>query len=181
VTLFDPEPGKPRSPLSRRAYARHRGVSHTAVNLAIAGGRLKACLDADGNIADAVLADQEWDANTDLTKAPTAVRERAEERRAAVLPPAGDVETLPEATRREKVAKANMAELQLAEAAGELVPAAEVRGKLVDVFGAVRTKLLGIPSKIRQTDSSTTPAQLATFETLIREALEGLAIEGMTT
>lgn len=48
--------------LSRRAYAAHRGVSHTAVNKALASGRIVA--EPDGTI-DPVKADAAWAANTD--------------------------------------------------------------------------------------------------------------------
>ena len=43
--------------LTIRGYARHRGVSHTAVRKALAAGRITA--GPDGSI-DPVLADQEW-------------------------------------------------------------------------------------------------------------------------
>ncbi|AUM72967.1 elements of external origin [Paracoccus jeotgali] len=51
--------------LSRRQYAAHRGVSHTAVAKAIASGRIT--LEADGSI-DPVKADRQWDAQTDPAK-----------------------------------------------------------------------------------------------------------------
>lgn len=51
--------------LSRRQYAAHRGVSHTAVGKAIASGRIT--LEADGSI-DPVKADRQWDAQTDPAK-----------------------------------------------------------------------------------------------------------------
>ena len=51
--------------LSRRAYARHRGVSHEAVRKALATGRIAA--GPDGKI-DPVVADRQWDTSTDLSK-----------------------------------------------------------------------------------------------------------------
>jgi hypothetical protein len=48
--------------MSRRAYARHRGVSEGAVRKAIAAGRIS--LEADGTI-DPVKADAQWDSQTD--------------------------------------------------------------------------------------------------------------------
>ncbi|MFN5828173.1 MAG: elements of external origin [Rhodobacterales bacterium] len=51
--------------LSRRAYAAHRGVSHTAVAKALATGRITA--EADGTI-DPAKADRQWDAATDPAK-----------------------------------------------------------------------------------------------------------------
>jgi len=51
--------------MSRRQYAAHRGVSHTAVGKAIATGRIT--VEADGTI-DPVKADRQWDAQTDPAK-----------------------------------------------------------------------------------------------------------------
>ena len=52
--------------LSIRAYAAHRGVSHTSVRKAIASGRLTP--EADGTI-DPVKADRAWVRNADPSKA----------------------------------------------------------------------------------------------------------------
>lgn len=51
--------------LSRRKYAAHRGVSHTAVGKALSTGRIS--LEPDGTI-DPVTADRQWSARTDPTK-----------------------------------------------------------------------------------------------------------------
>jgi hypothetical protein len=51
--------------LSIRAYARHRRISHTAVQKAVRTKRIS--LLADGSI-DPAIADREWMANTDETK-----------------------------------------------------------------------------------------------------------------
>lgn len=51
--------------LSRRAYAQHRGVSHTAVRKAIASGRIT--IEADGTI-DPAKADAQWASQTDPAK-----------------------------------------------------------------------------------------------------------------
>jgi hypothetical protein len=63
------------------AYAKHRGCSKNAVSKAIKRGRLKLSVvhDAAGQpkIADAALADREWTQNTDLSRAPGDVKERA--------------------------------------------------------------------------------------------------------
>src|SRR5690625_4669429 len=51
--------------MSRRAYARHRRVSESAVRKALATGRIT--LEADGTI-DPIKADAEWDSQTDPAK-----------------------------------------------------------------------------------------------------------------
>lgn len=70
-------PAPPTTSLS--AYARHRGVSTEAVRKAIATRRLVKSItnDEPPQIADAQLADREWAANTDLTRAHDDVKERA--------------------------------------------------------------------------------------------------------
>jgi hypothetical protein len=67
-------------PLSLRAYAKRRNCSHVAVRNAIKAGRLvKSVVDVDGQpkIADPELADREWKANTDLSRAPDSVKRSA--------------------------------------------------------------------------------------------------------
>jgi len=51
--------------ISIRAYARHRGVSHTAVRKAINAGRITT--ESNGMI-DPDKADRQWDAQTDPSK-----------------------------------------------------------------------------------------------------------------
>ena len=51
--------------LSIRGYARHRGVSHTAVRKALSTGRIH--VDSKGTI-DPALADEEWATSTNLSK-----------------------------------------------------------------------------------------------------------------
>jgi hypothetical protein len=65
--------------VSLRSYARHRGVSVEAVRKAIARGRLVKSITKDDppQIRDVALADQEWAANTDLTRAHDDVKLKA--------------------------------------------------------------------------------------------------------
>ena len=53
------------TPVSQRAYARHRGVTHRAVQKAIAAGRIP--VSSDGKV-DPDVADRAWVANTDESK-----------------------------------------------------------------------------------------------------------------
>ena len=69
--------------ISIRAYARHRGVTDTAVHKAIRAGRITP--EADGTI-DADRADREWARNSDAPKAGT----RAKAVKAAVPEGSGD-------------------------------------------------------------------------------------------
>jgi hypothetical protein len=205
------------TPLSVRAYARHRGASHQAVLRAIARGRLSASLttvDGVTKIADVALADKEWAATTDLSKAPDAVKARAAAGLPNPVPPFGlkkesdiavsrptaqspnrgqvsidtagdipvdptDATNLATASAREKHWRAELAELNYKQRAGELVNAAEMTAAMADAFSTVRTKLLGVPSKAKQQLSHLTLADLATLDAIVREALDGLATDDL--
>lgn len=174
-------------PLSQRAYAARRGVSHMAVQRAIKAGRLKECLNDGGQIVDPDLADREWTQKTDLSRAPSYVKERAEQ-----APPAQPlaesgppVAVLGASLAENNAAKvywqARQAELKFKQAAGELVPAADVRNELETVFRTCRTRLLGVPARAVQALPELDARGVAVLEGLIREALEGLASEGKGT
>lgn len=171
-----------------RAYARHRGTSATAVHRAVEQGRLSKSVvrDAAGKfagISDAALADQEWAASTDLTKAPTAVLMRAAAAvtpggaEAGDAPPADDGETLnlSSALAKQKHWQAKTAELDYRKRVGELVDAREVETRVVDEYSRCRTKLLGLARKAKASLPHLTREDVTTIDTLVREALEDLA------
>lgn len=163
-------------PLSQRAYAKRRGVSHVAVNRAIRSGRLARSVNADGQIVDADLADQEWSASTDLTRANQATLAQHAAREPVVPAPeaASEGMSLADATRIEKVWKARAAELKFREAARELVPASEVRQEISNAYATVRTHLLGVPSRAKQSLPHLSAGDVVVLEELVREALEAL-------
>jgi len=67
-----------------RAYGRHRGVSHSAVQQAISTGRIRRR--ADGRI-DSAQADRDWELRTDPSKPRNAVTGEPKHRRAPGAPP----------------------------------------------------------------------------------------------
>lgn len=171
------------APLSLRAYARHRGVSPEAVSKAVQVGRLRASVTrvrGAPKIRDAELADREWAATTDLTRATADIARRGE-RPASPAPSAGGEASagedlvLSEELAREKYWKANIAELEFRERKGELVEAKDVAKKLADIFAICRGKLLGIPTRLRQSLPHLSVQDVAKAEELLREALEDLA------
>jgi P27 family predicted phage terminase small subunit len=172
-------PDAPRAgePLSLRAYARRRGVSVEAVSRAVERGRLVESVVRVGGvpkIADPDLADDEWAANTDLSRAPADVKARGEVDNGGEAPADGEP-TLATSSAREKHWKAQLAELQYKQRAGELVEAAAVTAAIAAEYLTVRTKLLGLPSKAKQQLPHLTLADLATLDAIVREALEALA------
>lgn len=203
--MIDPVSNSGGTPISLRDYAKARGVSPMAVSKAIKSGRLVRSVVRDHRgqpkIGDVALADREWAAGTDLSKAPGYVKERETARpppprapraeaprapppRAPADAPAGDDDdgggppedvSLVEQTAREKFWKANLAELDYRKRSGELVEAKDVEAQLSDLFANCRNKLLGVPSRARQQDPVLTRDQILLVEGLIREALEELA------
>lgn len=111
--------------LSFRAYARHRGVSHTAVEKAVKSKRLVRCLLKRGNriLIDPAIADREWSQATD----PAFQRDREQQRSGGTIgaPPG----TLPPNAGRPKQAGLYGADAEDAAAeAGELGSSEEPRG-----------------------------------------------------
>lgn len=184
------------TPLSLRAFAAQLGTSHVAIGRAIRSGRIARGV-VDGKIVDPVLAEEDWRTNLDRTRAPGYVRERAEQPAGAReserrdpsrggrpprQPPGeendADTPSLSEASAKEKHWKAQMAELKYKEAARELVPSADVRRRLEDVFAVCRTKLLGLPSRAKVRLALSVEG-VEKLEDLVREALEELAGSGV--
>lgn len=175
--------------LSLRAYAKHRACALSAVQRAIASGRLQPpaiAKDGQGHwkVTDAAAADAQWQANTHGEKAPIAVQMREAARAAPPAPPRpppGDdplEEVSPlEARVRLDLAKAQIAELELAERKGELVETEAMKVHLADVLTRVRARLLGIPVRAKQQLPHLNVSDIGSLDTLVREALEELTSE----
>lgn len=158
--------------MSIAEYARHRkaaglpGGDAKSVRLAISSGRITAT--ADGMIADAAVADREWESSTKAEYRPLT---------GPTAPPEtnGHSNPLAEARARREAAQASLREMELAEKLGKLAPVAEMEARMVQVFSSCKTKLLGIPSGCRQEDPALTAKQVAMIERRVRAALEDLA------
>lgn len=174
--------------MSVRQFARIRGCSHESVRLAILDGRLvKAVVyDAKGapKITDPGLAMRELDATTDPSRMPPAQQRKVEERQAMERAASGGgdasdggarVFVLSDEAARERHWKANIAELEYRVRSGELVPVSEVEAKFVDAVTAAKTKLLGVPTRIRQQLPHIAAEDIEAIKRLVREALEDLA------
>jgi hypothetical protein len=162
------------APLSQRAYAKLRRVSVEAVSKAIRDGRLResvVIVAGKPKIRDAELADREWAANT---------QQRVDQPTAA--PPRDPPEYIAHRTNREgaaarrELAQAKLAELELAEREGKLIPIDVARRDVQEKFTLVRTKLLGVPTRLAQQMPELAGGELAVLiDQLLREALEELA------
>lgn len=159
--------------LTASDYARHRGVSPAAVSKAIESGRLKHCLvNANGKvrITSAAMADLEWDANTNQAKAPPAAG-------SATLPlePSDEPTSFNAAQTAERNWKAKLLEIEYRTRVSELVDAKEVEARIVDDYTRVKTKLLGVPRRVKAALPHLSTTDILTLDALIRESLEDLA------
>jgi phage terminase Nu1 subunit (DNA packaging protein) len=184
--------------MSLRAYARHRGCSLNAVQTAIRAGRLQESVTRNDRgqpkIANPELADREWEATTDYSKAPGAVKaaaaaraqghtvsERGQTPNGRSRVPDGVAVpselSLAEESAREKFWRAHLAELEFRRRSGELVDATQMQARIADVFTRVRTRLLGLPTRAKQQIPHLEIADVNLLDSLVREALEALAVE----
>lgn len=161
-------------------YAERRGVSVMTVSRAAARGRLRKSVARNVNgkaigISDPELADHEWEANASQPTKPLPGKVSAPKLTTAEEPTANTFMSIAEAKEVEGYWKAKEAERKYKEAIGELVPAAEVEREWADILSQVRTKLLGIPSQVKQAIPSLSVPDIALIEGMVRAALEDLA------
>jgi hypothetical protein len=138
--------------VSIHSYARHRGVSHTAVQKAIAAGRITTL--RDGSI-DPAVADAEWERNTLYPQAGSGSAEFSRAR------------TVHEQYR------ARLAKLAYEEKVGTLVSKAEVQTAAFNEYRRFRDRMLGIPDRVSAILAAESDAAKV-YETLaieIRKAL----------
>lgn len=163
--------------MSLRAYARHRGDALSAVQKAIADGRVSAGAvrrDETGRLTgiDQEIADRDWASNTDPVEAlknhkwpagllDTAERQMPESLPAKDEPPASaaDSKGYLDARTREKEFQAKQAELNYLERVGELVSAADVRGEQIEIYRELRDKLEQLPARVSQKLAAETDPQ----------------------
>ncbi len=153
--------------LTLRAYARHRGVSHTAVRKAIASGRIVAA--ADGTL-DPAEADRQWTETTDLSKPRNSVTGVPKKRRIPGAPSdplgvpgpeaadavnggsQGDTARLVSSYAASRAAReafqARLVKLEFEQRSGKLVDADEVRAQIFALGRRARDSLLGIPDRL---------------------------------
>ncbi len=148
--------------LSIRGYARHRGVSHTAVRKAIATGRITPA--ADGTI-DPATADEQWATSTNLAKPRNSVIGVPRRRRVPGAPsdPLGSdgievgaaptgvarlVSTYAESRAAREAYLARLAKLDFEQRSGKLVDADEVRAQVFGLGRRLRDALLGLPDRL---------------------------------
>ncbi len=139
--------------LSIRAYARHRGVTDTAVHKAIRAGRITP--EADGSI-DAAKADSEWVRNSAPPRTGTQARaprasvpepsDTVRDAGAAALPAGGA--SLLQARTVNEVVKAQTNKVRLARLKGELVERSQVVAHVFKLARDERDAWLNWPARV---------------------------------
>lgn len=182
--------------MSQRGYARHRGVTHRAVQKAIADGRIETIDGRQGSKIDSAAADRQWNDNTShghLRQPTKGEKERARAAEAAAPPPppkaarratasdqpppppgdspAGGLNYNQARAVREAYA-ARLARIDYEEKAGKLVPADEVRTAWAKIVAQARSKVLGLPSRMKAVIPHMTKDDVLLVEKLCRESLE---------
>ncbi len=156
----------PPATMSMRAYAASRrrrqlpGSTLKAVQVAIAAGRIP--VRPDGTI-DRLAADEAWDANTDASRVPHT-------RSSAQMP-----STLAEAKRLESIERTRQLRFENDLREKRLIAVADAERIYGTLVIECRTRLLGVPSRLKGLRSELTRADLEAVDQLIRECLEGLA------
>lgn len=118
-------------------------------------------------ICDYDLAVQLIRENTDLTTAPQRAPPSTSPRTDRVSEPMN----IAEGAEAQKFWQAKLAELKFRKEAKELVQASEVEAEWAKLLGEVRSKLLGVPTRVKQAAPHLTVADVVLVESLIREAL----------
>jgi hypothetical protein len=153
--------------MSQRAYARHRGMALSAVQKAIASGRISTL--ADGQI-DSEVADREWTANT--IARPPAFRRSPEDDAEGF---GASQYTKARAVREHY--QARLAKLEYEERVASLVSKDEVQVAAFNKFRQFRDHMLNIPDRIAAMLAAET-AEARCYEILateIRKALNEFA------
>lgn len=175
-------PDLPAGAVTAAAWGRARGLSRETVSHGRRQGRLATTAVKVGRVwwvTDPAAADREWDASTDLSTAPMSVLAK-EAARAARCEAVATATTylLPVEAAREKHWRANLAELEYRTRARELIPAAEVADAYAEAVTVAKTRILGVPVRIKQQLPHLTTDDVRAIDDLLREALEDLAALG---
>jgi hypothetical protein len=190
-------------PMSLSAYARRRGVSVEAVSKAVERGRLRGSIvlvDGKPKIADPELADHEWQANTRPRIDHPPPPKKPAPKKPAPASKSGDPEVgsiagldeLPKGVPRYDVSRAvreyhearrsgalaDVAEIERDKVRDAVVPIDEARAYMIEKFTLVKSRLLGVPSRVAQRLPNLAKQVQPVVDELIREVLLELDDDG---
>jgi hypothetical protein len=126
--------------ISLRAYAKHRGVSHTAVEKAVKQGRIRTT--PDGKI-DPEQADRDWNRNSSPVNAPARAPKAAPAAEPLVSGP-----SYAQSRAVREAYEARLAKLTYEERVKKLINADEVRIAAYNFARMMRDRLLNVPDRV---------------------------------
>jgi hypothetical protein len=177
--------GTQKELISQREYARRRGITHVAVQRAIKAGRISA---VNGKI-DPVLADQEWQQNTDQSKPRNRITGNPKQAKTPGEPSepmdlGGTDETIgapstatgyAKARAARELYQAQLAKLELDRRRGALVPADEVRLGAFNMARKARDQLIAMPERLAAVLAAT--EEPAEVQRILEEEIERICQE----
>lgn len=125
--------------VSIRAYAKHRGVSHTAVEKAVKQGRIRT---VDGKI-DVEQADREWNRNSSPVNKPEPTPRAAASAEPLVAGP-----SFAQSRAVREAYEARLAKLTWEERIKKLINADEVRVSAYNLSRMIRDRILNVPDRV---------------------------------
>jgi hypothetical protein len=125
--------------VSIRGYAKHRGVSHTAVEKAVKQGRIRT---VDGKI-DVEQADRDWNRNSSPVNKP-----KAAPRAAAAPEPLVAGPSFAQSRAVREAYEARLAKLTWEERIKKLINADEVRVSAYNFSRMIRDRLFNVPDRV---------------------------------
>jgi len=186
--------------ITQAEFARLAGVSRSAVKQAINSGLISAVVEQGGKfLIDKTNGLQQYQANSRRQRNPKAVTptsatlaneddlellswgqapEPVAKNKPAAEPTKPSRENLPEygkSRARSEYERANLLELERKQKERLLLPADQVERVWANSVTIARTKLLGVPTRLRQRIPHLALEEIAIAEELIRESLEELA------
>lgn len=134
-----------------------------------------------GRKGNTAITPAQRDARRENSAKARAAKEKSEAKRraeAAALLDRDGTPPLAVSQARREAARAGLAELELEQRKGSLVTVEESRQVMTDKFSAVRTRLLGLPAKIKQRLPHVAVEDVRVIDEIVRAALEVLADDG---
>jgi hypothetical protein len=167
--------------MTQAEYARHRGVSRSAVSQKIKAGAIPFIRENGRILLDPDAVNLAWDANSDNTKKRDA---EPEESSKVEIPKEG---TIAAANLRKAETEADLKKLELQKKQGELLPMRVVESQVFDIVRITRDRIRGMPAKLAPQlaieDSSAIVFEIlqAECDAVLKGLSEGLVKESNVT
>jgi phage terminase Nu1 subunit (DNA packaging protein) len=177
-----------KTKMTMKEYASHRAGlglngSLAMISRHVKNGKIPHTVDGNGHkLISPEDADEAWKKNVSLSHVRNLKQEKFkregtefesnEETESEDVP---DGMTFAQASAVEKNYKAKLAKIEYEKEIGKLVPALEVESEWCKIISSLKTKILAVPSSIRQQDPTVTLSQINMIESAVRNALTEFA------